>query len=283
MAVTSFIPEVWAATVYENWRENGVIGNVVSREYQGDARMGNVVHITEFAPPTIKDYAAGESGEPRTIDPEDLSDESQALLINQEKAFSFYVDDIDERQAAGSLDPVMRDAGMGLVEDTESYLANMLTTQGTPFTYGDGTTPITTGADAFNLVKEMRTRLSSAAVKAPGTERTLLVNPEFAGLLLGADSKLVEVDTSGSEQGLRNATLGRLLGFDVVECSLLNPGVETAIALHRSAAAFVQQIDKVEAIRAPRKFADIFRGLGVYGAKVLRAPGVLVWQQPAGA
>ena len=142
---------------------------------------------------------------------------------------------------------------------------------------------IGSGDDAFNVIKRLRTELSASPVKAPLGNRTLLVNPEFSAYLLGADSKLVEVDTSGDTQALRNATIGQLLGFRVAETSLLTPGPPTCIAYHRSAFGYVNQIDTIEAIRAQNKFADILRGLMVYGAKVLRPTAIRYWTDETGS
>lgn len=274
MAVTNFISEVWAAQILTNFKESEVIAGTVNRNYEGDAsQQGNVVHITSFNSPTIVDYATGTSGA-RTADPEELQDSSQSLQIDQEKAFSFFVDDIDARQAAGSFAPVTADASAGLVEDYETYLATQMLANGTEVT---GT--VDTGNAAFDMIADMRTQLSNA--KVPGGDRTLLVNPSFSKLLLGADSKLVEVDTSGDARGLREATIGRLLGFRVAETALLSPGQAAAMAYHRSSVGHVLQLNAMEALRATNKFADILRGLTVYGSKVVRPGAVLYWQASA--
>ncbi|WP_026454875.1 P22 phage major capsid protein family protein [Saccharomonospora iraqiensis] len=278
MAVANFIPEIWRAEVLVNFQARTVIANTVAREYEGDARTGNVVNVTEFERPSIVDYATGNDGGSRTIAPQDLTATGQSILIDQEKAFSFYVDDVDRRQAAGGMDVVTRDASAGLAEDAESFLATTMQTSGTD---SSPASELTTGNEAFDYVKGLRTTLSSDSVRAPLDGRTLLVNPEFAGLLLGADSKLTDVDTSGSPEGLRNATIGRLLGFNVVETPLLNPGTATCVAYHRSAVGFVSQLNETEAIRAHNSFKDVVRGLHVYGGRVLRPEACLVGVNPA--
>lgn len=52
-----------------------------------------------------------------------------------------------------------------------------------------------------------------------------------------------------------------------------------AVFFHPSAAAYVSQIDTVEALRADNRIADRVRGLHVYGGKVVRPEGVLVWNE----
>lgn len=279
MAVENFIPEVWASAILENFKQHAVIAPTVATEYEGDATMGNVVHITSFDTPTIVDYTVGTSGA-RTVDPEALNDSGQPLAIDQEKAFSFYVDDIDKRQAAGGMEPVTRDAAAGLVEDAETFLADLMLADGTDRTNAE---TIANGDEAFDVIKRLRTELSASPIKAPLSGRTLLCNPEFTSFLLGADSKLTNVDTSGDAAGLRNATLGQLLGFRITETSLLNPGSATCVAYHRSAIGYVNQINTVESLRAQNKFADILRGLMVYGGRVLRPTAVRYWTEGIGS
>lgn len=279
MAVENYIPELWSASILENFKETEIIAPTVSRDYEGEAQRGNVVRITSFTTPTIVDYATGTDGA-RTINPEELNDSSQHLPIDQERAFSFYVDDIDARQSAGTFDAVTRDAAGGLVETMETHLADLLLSEGTDIDGGDSET-VTTGDEAFDKVLQMRTELSR--LKVPAGNRTLLVNPEFSRLLLGADSKLTNVDTSGDPQGLRDATLGNLLGFRVLESALLSPGQACAVGYHQSAVGHVAQLEKTEALRAQNKFADIMRGLAVYGSKVLRPTAIQYWQEVDGS
>ncbi len=278
MTVANFIPEVWHAQILVNFTEKSTLSNTVAREYEGTASKGNTVNVTEFAQPSIVDYATGNDGAARTIAPEELTTTSQTIAIDNEKAFAFYVDDIDKRQAAGTMNPVTNDAVAGLREDAEEFIASAMLSQGTD---RSGSSALSTGNEAYDFVLDLRTELSSSTVKAPQDGRFLAVNPEFAALLLGADSKLSEVDTSGSPEGLRNAVIGRLLGFTVVESAHLSPGTPACVAYHKSAVGFVNQLESVEALRAPNKFADIVRGLEVYGGRVLRPEACLYYAEPA--
>src|SRR5690554_3776766 len=122
MAITNFIPEIWSAAVAQALQEQAVIAPIVNREYEGDARRGNQVNITGVIVPTVNDYAnAG-----RTTSAEDLSDDGDSLLINQEKAFDFHVDDIDRVQAAGSFEAWTTAAGRALANDAEDRKSTRL-------------------------------------------------------------------------------------------------------------------------------------------------------------
>lgn len=274
MAVTSFIPEIWNAQLLEDFRAQAVAVSLANREYEGNASSGNVVKINAAGAVAIKDYKDGVVSDgaggfvDRTTAPDAVSTTSVDLLIDQEKSFDFYVDDIDKAQAAGSMDAFTRSAGEGLAQDADAFLLSTIVSSA----HADNvlpTTAITTGDAAFDIVRDLRKALTKKLV--PNAQRVLVVNAEFEALLLGADSKLTSVDKSGDPEGLRNAFLGRLLGFDVYVSENL-PTVETpqAVAFYRPTVAFVSQVEKTEAMRAQDKFADRLRGLHVYGAKVLR-------------
>lgn len=268
MAISNFIPEVWADSMLDRWTAQEVLTATVNRQYEGTAAKGNVVHLTGVVAPTITDYkAAG-----RTTSAEAISDTGVDLLIDQEKSFDFYVDDIDRAQAAGSLDVYTDAASDALVADANSFLAELLADEGTPLS---GSAP-TDGDDAFDLVADAEMALSAA--DAPETERFLVVNPRFYRLLVGADSKLTSVDTSGDNAGLRAATVGELLSFRVVRSNRLPENDTPAfLAYHSRAAAFVSQLDSVEGMRAHDRHADRVRGLHVYGGKVVKPAGVQVF------
>jgi coat protein Gp5 len=273
MAITKFIPEIWSAALLERFAQVEVVAPTVNRDYEGEVQSGNTVHVTSVTTPTIVNYKTGSGGNARTISPQDLTDTQIDLLIDQEKAYAFKVQDIDRTQAAGSFEPVTRDAGAALVEDYESYIAGLMMSDGTDDSAG--TVAMTTAAQAFAAVKTLRTSLGVA--KVPMSDRYLAVNPEFSGLLLDESSKLTSVNEAGSDVELRNGVLFRLLGFTVVETSALNAGTPTAVGYHRSAVAYANQIAATEALRDTGSFSDIVRGLHVYGAKVLRPTAVRIY------
>lgn len=341
MAISKFQPALWSSALLVRFPQVEVLAQTCNRSYEGELAKGNTVHITSVLTPAVIDY----KGAGRIISPSDLSDTQIDLVIDQEKAFAFNVDDVDRVQAAGSFEVVTTDAARALVEDSEAFLGLKLmagnnvdtrvvtndgsTTSGNKvitsptanftladvgkgvtgtgvgasakivsvqslsqatvdvnssatatgtiaFTIGAAGVAATTGDTAFDLINRIRTTLSRNRV--PQSERTLAVNPDFSSLLLGANSKLTSALVSGDNQGLREATLGKLLGFNVVESTLLGtPGKPAAVGYHRSALAYVNQIDKVEALRHQTKFADIVRALHVYGGKVVRPEGIVSW------
>jgi len=274
MAIDNFIPQIWSAAVAQALQDTAVIAPITNTQYEGDAARGNQVNITGVMVPSVNDYSAGEGagGSTRTTAAEDLSDDGDSLVINQEKAFDFHVDDIDRVQAAGSFEAWTTAAGRALGEDADAYLATRAIAEGTDATAALGGASAlsddTDGSATWNAIRDFRKILNKASV--PAGERFLLMNAEFEANLLANDAKLASADESGTPAGLREAMLGRVLGFTlVVSNQLPENDAPQAIAFWRPALAYVSQIDKVDGMRSHTKFADRVRGLHVYGGKVV--------------
>lgn len=267
MAIDNFIPQIWSAGVTKAFQLAQVIIPTVNREYEGDAAKGNTVNITGAVTPTIVDYA--DNG--RTITAEDIADGTVQLLIDNEKAFAFKVDDIDKTQAAGSFDTWTQAAGMALAEEAEAaVLAKMVAGAGVN---AQASTPVAvdTADEALAALRAIRTALTKNKVPASG--RFVAVNPAFADLII---AKLSDVAAAGSEGELRNGVIGRIYGLTVIETPMFAEVTKpVAVGYHTIAVAFVAQIAETEALRDPSAFKDIIRGLNVYGVKVVRPEAVV--------
>lgn len=267
MAIDNFIPEVWAAGVTQSFIANQVVIPTLNNAFTGDVVAGNKVHIINATTPTIVDYA----GAGRSITAEALNDTEVTLDIDQEKAFSVNVDDVDRVQASSEFAPWVDSAGRALAEDAEDYLLGIMLNGSSDANSGGAT--VSDAAGALTAVRTIRTTMSSNKVPAAG--RFLVVNPEMADLLIQG---LDDVSVAGVDSELRNGVIGRLYGFTVLETPLLQPGGEArpvALGYHEAMAAFVSQVQSLESLRNPSKFADIVRGLNVYGGKVLKTEAVV--------
>ena len=113
--------------------------------------------------------------------------------------------------------------------------------------------------------------------------RWLVVDPVFCEVLKDEDSRLLNADFGGS--GLQNGlVVNNLHGFQVYSSNnlpSLGTGPSTVggpntsnmgiiVAGHSSAIATAEQINKTETYRDPDSFADIVRGMHLYGRKILK-------------
>lgn len=280
MANTNFIPEIWSASILENFHNQAVLTGLTNREYEGELSSGSKVHIPGIVDVKIKDYKTGVvertggGGKiPRTTVPDAVESTGIELTVDQEKSFDFLVDDIDRAQSGRSFDEYTKSAALGLVEDAETFLTTLLSTQGTAVT---GLANPTNWVTAYDIVRALRKKLT--AQKMPHADRALLVNAEFESCLLADGSKVTAFDKSNTTEGLREAIIGRLLGFDVVVSSWMDESKPMAVAFHKPSVVYVSQITKTESMRSENSFADRVRGLHVYGGKVVRPTAVQVFK-----
>ena len=280
MASKNFIPEIWSASILENFRNQAVLTGLTNREYEGELESGSKIHIAGIIEVKVKDYktgvlpdASGSGKRPRTTAPDTVADTGIEMIVDQEKSFDFLVDDIDRAQSNKAFDKYTESAGTGLVEDAETFLTGLLSTQGTATT---GIATPTDWASAYNVVLALRGKLTGA--KVPQTDRVLLVNAQFENFLLSDGSKLTAFDKANTTDGLREAIIGRLLGFNVIVSPWMDNTKPMAIGLHAPSVAYVSQITEIETMRAENTFADRVRGLHVYGGKVTRPTAVQVFK-----
>lgn len=279
MTLTHFIPELWSASILENFRRDTVLVGMANREYEKAFTAGSKIHIPGIVDVKVKDYktgavtASGGTKVPRTTVPDAVESTGIEITIDQEKSFDFLVDDIDAAQANQSLDAYTKSAAAALVEDAETFLTAMLTSRGTAVT---GIANPTDWASAYAAILKLRGKLS--AEKVPAMDRVLLINAAFEEFLLSDGSKLTSFDKSNMTDGLREATIGRLLGFDVVTSPWLDNTKPMAVAFHKPSVAYVSQVEKTESMRAEQTFADRVRGLHVYGGAVLHPKAIQVFK-----
>jgi len=155
-----------------------------------------------------------------------------------------------------------------------------------PRTGGDTLNATTANATPLQIIARMSRKLDQQNVDT--ADRWLIVDPVFMELLKDEDSRLLNADFGGS--GLQNGRVSENVhGFRVYVSNNLpalgdgaTAGTTTSatdfgvlVAGHGSAVATAQQINKTETYRDPDSFADIVRGVHLYGRKILRPEGLV--------
>lgn len=268
MAITNFIPEIWASSLLVNLRNNLVYGQmgVINRNYEGEiAVAGDTVHITSFVDPSTREYVRNST----TVTYDALTDGTRALVIDQARYFGFAVDDLDRRQALpGFVAETTLGASYNLAADADAFLAGEMADD---VDVGNelGSATISDPGDAYDLLVDLRTTLTRTNTPMPG--RWAVVPPEMYAQLL-RDDRFIRADAAGTTAGLRNGQVGRAAGFDVIEANTVpeESGVYTVIAGHGIATTYAEQITDTESLRLETQFGDGVRGLHLYGAKVVR-------------
>jgi N4-gp56 family major capsid protein len=272
MAINNFIPAIWSRSLLENLHNSLVYGQpaVANTDYAGEiAGAGSSVKIHGIGAITVADYTKNSD----LSSPETLSDSEVVLNIDQARAFNFQIDDVDAAQQTPKvMQGAMREAAYALGNDMDSYMAGLHASAGITSGFGNSTTPIVpTSTTAYEYLADAFTALDEA--NAPSQGRWCVVPPWFHGLLR-KDQRFVSYGTDMNRAVLENAIVGQAAGFNIfVSNNVKNTsGAKYKILFgHPAAWTMAMQIEKVEAFRMEKRFADAVKGLNVYGVKVVRS------------
>lgn len=262
MAITSFIPEIWAARLQANLQKQLVFGALANRNYEGEIKQyGDTVHINSIQDITVKEYTPNVDID----DPEQLTTVDQTLTIDHGAYYNFYLNDVDAVQARGDLmDAAMRNASYKLAEDTEDYLASVILANA-------NITGTMNAAKAYESIVAIKTKMDEANVPKEG--RKLVVPPSVEGAIL-LDDRFV---TGGKgETRLEEGAVARAAGFDIY-ISNATGMASKVVAFRTEDFTFANQITKTEAYRREKGFDDGVKGLAMCGAKVTRPDAVAVF------
>jgi len=278
MAVTNFVPDIWSAAILTNLSRTAVAGGLCNRDYEGDiTRSGDSVKITSITDPTIGTYTAHND-----ITVEDIDDGTRSLAIDQAKYFAFELDDVEAAQAVNGgalLAEATKRAAYGLANTLDAYvldlMANGASNSAPDHDIAEQT--ISTASAAYDLLVDMAVLLDQADV--PEQDRFAVITPSFHGKLL-KDSRFVADGSPLGSATRANGRVGEAAGFEIYKSNNLpaGPGAGAGtyqICGYRGATTLAEQVNKVEAARMEKRFADMVKGLHLYGAKVTRATGLV--------
>lgn len=191
---------------------------------------------------------------------------------------------VDELLAANKLS--ITSFGGSAVAGTTGATVNALTAIPIASTAGAANSGIVT---PLTILNRMGRLLDAANVDS--ADRWFVADPVFYEVLMDENSKFVDRDFGGGQE-IRNGRVGEGLirGFRVYKSNNLaffgtGPGTVTTagsrtnfgmvVAGHQSAVSTAQQLSKTESYRDPDSFADIVRGMQLYGRKILRPEAIV--------
>lgn len=265
MAVTHFIQTIWSKKIQDKLELECKLVADCHREYEGDCKFARSVKILGVGEPTIGDYTG------QDIEIETMSDESQLLTIDQAKYFAFYVDDVDKAQSVPGLPEKFQEKSVhALAVARDTFVANLIKS-------ATNVTPAT--ALTQEAIKEA---IDKAIVKLRernfNEDGVIEISPAVYNEFKNC---LITLSTDNPEY-IKRGIVGVYDKFDVkMSNNLAKDGDYVYCDIRgRKAIAFAGQIDKVEACRAEKRFADIIKGLDVYGGKVIDEDRIEVIKVP---
>lgn len=265
MSVSQFIPSVWSARIYEKLQETLVYGQpqVVNTDYQGDlTNFGDTVHAHSFSDVTVSPYQRNTT----VLSYQELDDERRSITVDQSDYFGVRLDDLDAAQMQPKIvDRVSQNAAYQLAATQDSFVASTAVA-GAGTTLDDaGTARAITTANAYTTFLEASVMLDEANIPEQG--RYAVVPPWMAAVLLQDDRYFLQA----RGDAILNAQIGQIAGISILKSNRVPVGTSVSNVLigHNMAFTYVSQINKTEGMRDKDSFADLLRGLQLYGGKVL--------------
>ena len=277
----NFLPIIYSQKVQKFFRTASVVEDITNTDYAGEIEnYGDTVNIIKEPTITVSSYTRGGQ-----INLQNLADDQLQLTVDQANAFAFKVDDIEERQSHINFEALATSSGAYALKDSydENVIANMFSNAGT--TVGSDGSGTDTGfgsseTDPTDILANSAKRLHAADV--PTDNRWFLGTPEFYEQLGQASAKLMDASVTGDGASpLRNGNVldGLVNGFRLYMTNNFAASSTSnyfkVMFGHMSSTATANAIAKTEVVRDPDSFADIVRGLHVFGRKVLRTEALI--------
>ena len=266
MAVTNFIQQIWSKKIQDDLELKCKLVDNCLRDYEGDCKYAQSVKILGVGEPTIGTYDGSQD-----ITIEDMTDKGQILTIDQANYFAFYVDDVDEAQSVPGLpEKYQQKAVHGLAVKRDAYVAGLIKS---------ATNVTTASALTQEAVKEAIDEAIVALRERNFDEDGVIeITPAVYNVFKNC---LITLSTDNPSY-IKKGIVGVYDDFSVVMSNgLVKDGSNAYCCVRgKKAIAFAGQINKVEALRAEKRFKDIIRGLDTFGAKVIDEARIQVVKVP---
>lgn len=257
----NFKPMFWSKYCQTELKKDLILANWCDYQFEGELKLGSRLKIVGAVRPTIQKYVPG-----KDLNIESLGDNSQYLDITESDAFAFEVDDVDKAQSMnGYLETQFDEAKTALAESADAFVGKQAANANKDMM--SASTDISALTSFLAPINEAHIKLYGNNVSQK-TELAADLNPEH---IVGLRTELAELFTENVEFVKRGA-LGKYANTYLrMSNNLYNDGTDDyEMVRTKKAIAFAGQIDKVETARKEKGFADIIKGLHVYGAKVVR-------------
>lgn len=231
--LTALTPTIWSRKGVALLREKIVMPNLVRVDFSTDvAQFGDTVNTRKPA-----ELSANNVNTITGVTVQNVSATNIPVTLDQHKDATFQISDREAgRSFVNLVDMFLDPAMLAIANQLDSDLLGLYTDISTEVTY--------TSAGAWqSLVNSARTKLNKN--KCPDGPRRLVLSNDDEGQLTNL-ALLVQANTSGSQETLRNGGVGRFKGFDVYRASNVvsvgSPAVRKNLAFHPNAFALVTRV-----------------------------------------
>ena len=258
MANYNSIEKIISAEIIRTNEDNLLANTICNTSFTGEIKKrGDSVTFVGLSEPTVYDY----EGE---LNYESIDDNEITLYIDQDKAFSFKVGDLEElRSSIGLADSQTRRASYLLRNAADAYVFGLQSEAKIRFSQAT-----VTPDNVLSVIADIKQRLEEENVP---DGRIWIVVPPFvkAKMILAG----IKFQINNGVNGTGAVGFTDELGCDVyVSNQLATSGTDTVIlGGSYSAIAYAEQVLETQVIdRMENSFDKAVRGRLVFGAKVIR-------------
>lgn len=284
MSVQHFIQTIWSKKIQDDLEEKCLLVKDCTRKFEGDCKYAQTVKILAVGDPTISNYTGK-----TPLNYEEMSDDSQDLVIDVQKAFHFRVNDVDKAQSVPGLPERYQQKAMKKLALTREKFIGALVAgkaqssadeEAKNSTYKEGATTIITAAS--NSQADIKTAIDEAIVtlreKNFDDSGLVEIDPRTYKTF---KNELIELKTANDEL-IKRGVVGTYDGYEVKSTNNVYRDGDYVYCIVRSnmAVAFAGQINEVEAGRMESFFSDYVRGLDTYGAKIVSQDEIICVKIP---
>ncbi len=264
---SAFIPEIWSKKLNTILEKNCVMMQCVNRNYEGDIQnQGDKVRIITPADVTISTVGN------ENLSYSELEPTSMDLTIDQKKYFAFKINDVAQAQANQDIMLAhLENARRAIEEVQDSFLLGMHTDVDEANTVGSEEEAIVLNKSTiYAQFVELAMKLKNANALTGNKKPWVIINPTIESYLLQSTEFIGAHNVA--DETIREGAIGRIAGMDVLVSTNLTStsGLFYVLAGTNDAITFASQLAKIESLRDKDSFADLVRGLYLYGAKTVQ-------------
>lgn len=268
MANTFITPTVIAARGIATLYNTIVLAGLVWRDFDGDftGKQGDTVTVRR--PATLTSSLFNQTS--RTTSYQDATEDSDDITLDHLRHVPFHVTDEQMTlEISDFQEQLLTPAMEAIAQDVDGDLAEALVDAaegaggGGTVNMSDDPASTDTSHYVFRKSREKLTRN-----KLPLSDRYAVLSPEATTVTLG-DEIFLAADKSGSTDALRNAIVGRALGFETYETQVFGLGAgdrgqADGIAFHRSALILATRpLGKPRGVAAEQVAQSNYKGLSL--------------------
>ena len=256
----TFKRDMWEAAIIEAYKEASIAEmiTIAPSSVEGKSAIFHVMNVGG-----LKDYDGQVD-----ID-EVLAPTAIELVYDQKKYWAIQVDDVNNIQLHADLMlPTANNLGHQIKKAVETAVFEEAAAKAGKKITGK---TINTPEEAYDHLVDMAVALDEKNVPAEG--RYVVCSPAFIALLQKDSRVLAYSGQAVMPNGIVNMEVA---GLQIVKSNNLPEG--TAIAIQKDAVVLGVQLEKTEAYRSHDAFADVMRGLCVFGVKAVKEDNIVVLQ-----